>query len=111
MTHLPTPLEEETYVHPASGQSMPNPLHHGEVDGHQTSRNLRTEDLFEVHNFGELTKLADQVMLAFEQTDFCDFEVQFEVVHNYVHILVGGDEMYSMSSLRYTAYDLSLIHI
>ena len=105
MTHIPTPLDEENYVHPESGQSMPNPLHHGEVDGKQTTRNLRTEDLFEVPAFGQLTKLADQVMLAFEQTDFCDFEVQFEVIHNDIHILVGGPEMYSMASLRFTAYD------
>jgi hypothetical protein len=44
-------------------------------------------------------------MLAFEQTNFCDFEVQFEIAHNFLHAAVGGTETYSMASLRYTAYD------
>ena len=105
MTELPSVLAEENYQHPKTGQSVPNPLHHSMVDGHKTSRNLRAAELFETTDFGELTDLADKVMFAFEQTDFCDFEVQFEVAHNYIHALVGGSDMYSMSSLRYTAYD------
>ena len=44
-------------------------------------------------------------MLAFEQTNFCDFEVQFEITHNYIHAAVGGAEEFSMGSLRYTAFD------
>ena len=46
-----------------------------------------------------------QILLVLEQTDFCDFEVQFEVVHNAIHYLVGGPQKYSMSSLEYTSYD------
>ena len=105
MTQLPSVLDEENYVHPQSGQTLPNPLHHAVVDGHKTSRSLRTSELFQSTGFGEMTDLAEKVMLAFEQTDFCDFEIQFEIAHNYIHALVGGNELYSMASLRFTAYD------
>ena len=44
-------------------------------------------------------------MLAFEQTVFCDFEVQLEVAHNKIHALVGGSEQYSMGNLRFAAFD------
>lgn len=43
--------------------------------------------------------------MAFEQDDFCDFEVQFEVTHNAIHAWTGGSEPYSMSSLHYTSFD------
>ena len=45
------------------------------------------------------------MMLAFEQEDFCDFEVQFEVTHNTIHAWIGGNKTYSMSSLHYTSFD------
>ena len=43
--------------------------------------------------------------MAFEQDDYCDFEVQFEVTHNAIHAWTGGSEPYSMSSLHYTSFD------
>jgi hypothetical protein len=39
------------------------------------------------------------------QEDFCHFEIQFEIAHNVIHAMVGSDSKYSMSSLKYTAYD------
>nr|DAZ89886.1 TPA_exp: hemocyanin 1 [Littorina saxatilis] len=105
METLPEIVRDETYIHPKTGQSTENPLHHAVVDGHKTVRTLREEELFEAPAFGKLTRIAEKVMLAFEQTDFCDFEIQFEIAHNYIHALVGGNEEYSMASLRYTAYD------
>ena len=45
------------------------------------------------------------MLLAFEQTDYCDFEVQMEVVHNAIHFLVGGFAPYSMTTLHYSAFD------
>ena len=45
------------------------------------------------------------MLLAFEQTDYCDFEVQMEVVHNAIHFLVGGFSPYSMTTLHYSAFD------
>ncbi|KAK7476001.1 hypothetical protein BaRGS_00032768, partial [Batillaria attramentaria] len=104
MTHLPDIVKDETYAHPATGRATPNPFHHGLVDGHKTTRSPRPA-LFEQPEFGRFTRIAEQVMLAFEQTDYCAFEVQFEIAHNYIHALVGGNEPYSMASLRYTAYD------
>ena len=85
--------------------TQPNPLHHGVVDGHSTTRSVQEDELFEQPEFGKWTRIAEKVMLAFEQDDFCDFEIQFEIAHNYIHALVGGNEPYSMASLRYTAYD------
>lgn len=45
------------------------------------------------------------MLLALEQTDYCDFEVQFEVTHNAIHYLVGGHQTYALSSLSYASYD------
>jgi hypothetical protein len=36
-------------------------------------------ELGESPKYGDHTSLFDGILLAFEQTDFCDFEVQFEV--------------------------------
>uniref|UniRef100_UPI003B98819F Hemocyanin n=1 Tax=Pomacea canaliculata TaxID=400727 RepID=UPI003B98819F len=104
MTALPEIVAGETYVNPETNLPEPNPFHHGLVEGKKTTRSVRDE-LFEKPKFGRLTKIAEMVLLAFEQTDFCTFEVQYEIAHNYIHALVGGNESYSMASLRYTAYD------
>nr|AGX25261.1 mega-hemocyanin [Melanoides tuberculata] len=104
MTELPESFTAETYDNPVSGANEANPLHHAVVEGHKTTRSVRGE-LFQQPAFGKFTRIGEQVMLAFEQTDYCSFEVQFEVAHNYIHALVGGNELYSMASLRYTAYD------
>nr|WCA44164.1 hemocyanin [Crepidula fornicata] len=104
MTSLPSIVLNATYVHPKTGESVANPLYSGQVDGHDTTRSVRQE-LFEQPKFGHMTKIAEKVMLAFEQDNFCDFEIQYEIAHNYIHALVGGNETYSMASLRYTAYD------
>jgi hypothetical protein len=45
------------------------------------------------------------ILYAFEQTDFCDFEIQLEIVHNAVHARVGGTAKFSMASADYTAFD------
>lgn len=60
--------------------------------------------------FGDHTELFDGILLAFEQTDFCDFEVQFEVIHNGPHFLVGGFTPYSLTTLHYSAFD-PLFHL
>ena len=50
-------------------------------------------------------------MLAFEQRDYCDFEVQFEVIHNAIHSWVGGRSPYGMvHQLEFTSYDPLLLH-
>ena len=62
-------------------------------------------ELCKLSNDGEHSVLFDDVLLALEQTDYCDFEVQFEVTHNAIHYLVGGRQKYSLSSLEYSSYD------
>nr|CAH10286.1 hemocyanin isoform 1 [Nucula nucleus] len=108
MDSLPTLANAATYTHPEDGSSIPNPFYSFDVvEGgvsHTTSRAPRQE-LFENPGFGKHTKVAKQVMLAFEQEDFCSFETQFEIAHNFIHAYVGGKDEYSMASLRYTAFD------
>ena len=62
-------------------------------------------ELCKLSNDGEHSVLFDDVLLALEQTDYCDFEVQFEVTHNAIYYLVGGRQKYSLSSLEYSSYD------
>ena len=45
------------------------------------------------------------VLLALEQTSFCDFEIQLEMTHNSIHTFLGGRAEYSMSGVDYTAFD------
>lgn len=47
----------------------------------------------------------EQALYALEQDNFCDFEIQFEVLHNALHSWLGGHAKYSFSSLDYTAFD------
>ena len=68
-------------MHPGTGQSASNPIYSHTVDGHAITRDVNADKLFYDPGFGKPTDLADKMMLAFEQTDFCDFEVQFEIVH------------------------------
>ena len=49
--------------------------------------------------------LHDHALFAFEQTDFCEFEVHYEVLHNTIHSWLGGRDPHSMSSLDFAAYD------
>ena len=52
-----------------------------------------------------------QILLALEQDDFCNFEIQLELAHNAFHYLIGGREWHSMSHLHYASYDpLFFIH-
>ena len=66
---------------------------------------MQTDELSKNPGFGDHTPLLDAMLLAFEQTDYCDFEVQLEVVHNAIHFLVGGYAPYSMTTLHYSAFD------
>lgn len=61
---------------------------------------------------GKNTDLFNGILLALEQKDFCDFEVQLEVIHNAPHFLVGGFTPYSLMTLHYSAFDplFPLIH-
>lgn len=82
-----------------------NPFLRGRIEheGTYTARNVQPE-LTEVGPDGK-NALYQSMLLAFEQQDYCDFEVQFEVSHNAIHYLVGGRHEYALSSLSYTSYD------
>lgn len=105
ITDLPALVTEEQYTD-EMGEVHPNPFFSGAIDeaGAKTSR-APSAALFEQPKFGHYTHLANEIFYALEQENFCDFEVQFEIAHNHIHALVGGNEMYSMSSLEYSAFD------
>ncbi|CAG5132265.1 unnamed protein product, partial [Candidula unifasciata] len=106
LTTLPAIVDSPTYKDPEKGQEVANPFFSAHIDdaNQDTVRSVRA-DLFEKPRFGQYTAIARQVLLAFEQENFCDFEVQFEIAHNFIHALVGGSEVYSLASLLYTGYD------
>nr|AIL00900.1 hemocyanin subunit 1 [Euprymna scolopes] len=102
---LPALVLEEQYTD-VNGEAHPNPFFSGAIDeaGAVTSR-APSANLFEKPEFGKYTHLANEIIFALEQEDFCDFEVQYEIAHNHIHALVGGTEPFSMASLEYSAFD------
>ena len=83
-----------------------NPFHHGVIDSvHQSTSRAPRPQLFRDPEHGDESFFYRQVMLAFEQRDYCDFEVQFEVIHNAIHSWIGGPSRYGMSTLEFTSYD------
>jgi len=68
------------------------------------SRDVQDE-LFRHPDEGDLESLFHQAIETLEETNFCDFEVQYEMLHNAVHELVGGAQKYGMSTLEYSAFD------
>ncbi|XP_059155818.1 hemocyanin 2-like [Physella acuta] len=106
LTSLPALVNSSTYVDPNNGQETKNPFFSAHIDdaNKDTVRSVRV-DLYQPALVGSYTDIAEQVLLALEQEDFCSFEVQLEIAHNYIHALVGGKEHYSMASLKYTAFD------
>nr|AEO51767.1 hemocyanin alphaD-subunit [Helix lucorum] len=105
-TSLPAIVVPETYIDPSNNQETHNPFHDAYIDdvNQNTVRSVRS-DLYQQPAFGEYTDIAKQVLYALEQDNYCDFEVQYEIAHNFIHALVGGSEVYSMASLLYTAFD------
>uniref|UniRef100_UPI0030FD2111 Hemocyanin Functional Unit CCHB-g n=1 Tax=Concholepas concholepas TaxID=137544 RepID=UPI0030FD2111 len=97
-TELPTLVSQE----------HDNPFHHGHIPGKAeniTTTRAPRPQLFKDPEHGEESFFFRQALLAFEQRDFCDFEVQFEVLHNALHSWIGGTSPYGMSTLEYAAYD------
>lgn len=107
MSSLPSLLADKTYMDPITGESFPNPFHHGEIEiAHEiTHRDINAEKLFETPSLGDNTWLFNHIVYALEQTNFCDFEIQFEIVHNSIHAWIGGHEQYSIGHLHYAAFD------
>lgn len=106
ITELPHILTDGEYYDFWQDAVMPNPFSRGHVkfENTFTVRNVQ-EALFKLSPIGKHSVLFDQALLALEQTDYCDFEVQFEVMHNTIHYLIGGRQTYAFSSLHYASYD------
>nr|KAG5689352.1 hypothetical protein BaRGS_019726 [Batillaria attramentaria] len=106
MDHLPEVLTRSTYFNEEHGRQEPNPFSHGYIAEAQedTVRDPQPQ-LWKKSKDGEHSVLFDEVLLALEQEDYCDFEIQFEVTHNAIHYLVGGHNEHSLASLHYSAYD------
>ncbi|CAG5132264.1 unnamed protein product, partial [Candidula unifasciata] len=105
---LPELVRENVLPNPSGGKNLDNPWYQGDVRvGDKVYHTTRAIDarLYQRVAAGEHTDLFEQVLNSFEYTSFCQFEVQFEVAHNYIHSLVGGRSQYSLSSLEYTVYD------
>lgn len=83
-----------------------NPFYSFTVDGHEIERDvsgiLTTPLTF---HRGKYDYLFYATMLTLEEDNYCDFEVQYEMVHNAVHYLIGGNKVHSMSSLDFSAFD------
>lgn len=108
MKEIPSLIASEKYTDPFNGVETFNPFNHGHISfispETMTARDVNPH-LFEQPALGKQTWLFDNIILALEQTDYCDFEIQFEIVHNAIHSWVGGKEMYSLNHLHYAAYD------
>lgn len=103
---LPSLFTSQTYYDTWRDEVVNNPFARGyvkEANGY-TVRDVQPE-LFKRSKDGKHSVLFDELLLALEQRDYCDFEVQYEVVHNAIHYLVGGHQTYSLSSLHYSSYD------
>nr|KAG5713118.1 hypothetical protein BaRGS_007645 [Batillaria attramentaria] len=103
MDHLPEVLTRSTYFNEEHGRQEPNPFSHGYIAEAQedTVRDPQPQ-LWKKSKDGEHSVLFDEVLLALEQEDYCDFEIQFEVTHNAIHYLVGGHNEHSLASLHYS---------
>ena len=100
MSEIPSILSEPTYYNSRQQRYDTNPFFSGKISSKNavTSRDPMPE-LFNSNYFYENT------LLAFEQDNFCDFEIQFEITHNAFHLWLGGKGEYSMSTLDFSAFD------
>lgn len=97
---LPDFFSNVKYYNTRQQRFDPNPFFDGNVPSKDvtTSRDPQPQ-LFNTNYFYE------HLMYAFEQENFCDFEIQMEIVHNAIHSWVGGRAQYSLSSLDWTSFD------
>ena len=105
-SQLPSLLGDADYYDAWTDSVIENPFLRGyiKLEDTYTVRDTQPE-LFELAEGGKQSALYKKVMLMFEQEDYCDFEVQYEVIHNSIHYLIGGHQKYAMSSLAYSSFD------
>lgn len=71
----------------------------------QTTEREPQAELFQRRKISGHDFIYYQALMTLEETNYCDFEVQFEMLHNCIHYLVGGQNTFSMSTLEYSAFD------
>ena len=106
ISKLPSLLTDADYYDALRVAVIENPFLRGYIkqEDTYTVRDVQPE-LYHSNEDGQNSRLYKQVMLMFEQEDYCDFEVQLEVIHNSIHYLIGGHQKYAMSSLTYSSFD------
>lgn len=92
------PLFDLDFPNPWAGADI-------EFDHSKVVRDFQTDKLSETGDDGYDTWSYEQYLLALEQENYCDFEVQFEIAHNAIHSWVGGNQEHSMAHLHYASYD------
>ena len=97
---LPHLINEATFFNSRTLKIEPNPFFKGKI----SFENAETDRDPQPELYGN-KYLYDHMLFVFEQTDFCEFEVHYEVLHNTIHSWLGGRDAHSMSSLDYAAYD------
>nr|WIF25331.1 hemocyanin-like 1 [Bulinus globosus] len=83
-----------------------NPFYsyHIKFEDKWTVREVDSQQLNAVDSEGT-KQLFHSMLDVLEEDDFCDFEIQFEVLHNKLHAIMGGTKKYSMATLEFTAFD------
>ncbi|KAH9509971.1 hypothetical protein Btru_044758 [Bulinus truncatus] len=69
-----------------------------------TGREVDSQQLNAVDPEGT-KQLFHLVLDVLEEDNFCDFEIQFEILHNKLHAIMGGTKKYSMATLDFSAFD------
>ena len=64
--------------------------------------NTQRAPLSRMYNSDEIYKTTIEMLF---EDNYCDFEVQYEMLHNLIHYFVGGAAKFSMSTLEYSAFD------
>ena len=87
-----------------SSNNNPFYKYHIKFANHDTQREV-SPLVFNQPKIGDHDYLYYLALSALEEDNFCDFEVQYEIVHNALHAWIGGTKDYSMSTLEYSAFD------
>ena len=105
LSSLPPLLTMPSIHNPITQMDFENPFLKGKIEfeNTETERDIDRSKLFNQASYKNW--FVQQALLALEQENYCDFEIQFEILHNGVHIWVGGSKVHSMSHLHYTSYD------
>ncbi|CAG5132271.1 unnamed protein product, partial [Candidula unifasciata] len=104
---LPSFITDASFTDPYTGVVYENPFNNATINFEQAvvEREVLGQYLHKRGPHGWDTRLFEQTLLALEQEDFCDFEIQLEVTHNAIHSWLGGSKEHSMGHLHYASYD------